>query len=115
MAIFCQILIFFSCLTQSLSNDNVERTIINFSYFQKSSYDKPAYDAVLYHGIKYKMFVVSANEGYMKIKFKVWIDFIPAKSHFVKRDSVNDALLLKHEQGHADVSTVQARSLFIKS
>lgn len=89
-----------------------ERPILDWKFFKN---DRPAegkYQAFTWTILSYKYNFIKSNQEQMNIRFVVTSKADTAQSYFESaRRLKNDTLLLKHEQGHADIVYIYAVKL----
>lgn len=96
-----------------------ERPILDWNFFKN---DKPAnaeHQAFTWSNISYQFKSAKPNGENIDFVFNVTLKADTAKSYFQKSKRLaNDTALLKHEQGHVDISfiyTIKLKEIFTKS
>lgn len=86
-----------------------ERPILDWNFFKNDRPTDGKYQAFTWTILSYKYNFVKSNQEQMNIRFVVSSKADTAQSYFESaRRLKNDTLLLKHEQGHADIVYIYA-------
>jgi len=88
----------------------IPKQILTFEHFKLKRAKDAKFDALLSYDIKYNYtYVIRSNK--ISLDFTVNAEIYPEKSYFQFSNPAQDSVLLNHEQGHADILVLNARTL----
>ena len=100
------------CITTTLSVNAQKHEILDWDFFKNDRPINAEHQAFTWSKLSYRYKVLKFEGEIAKISFEVFSKVDTANSYFEKaRRLQNDTLLLKHEQGHADIVFIYALKL----